>query len=98
MRRRTRLVSALLFLASHEVCRVDAVFMGGRGPAIKQGFSREIQLAGPPAPGRWVYVMPFAIGQPAPLLTVGEKATSVPLAGIKPGLAMICAGGEKVAT
>jgi hypothetical protein len=58
----------------------------------------QLRLAGPAVPGRWVLVTPLAPGQGRRLLSVGDGGTSVSLAGIPSGLAVLCAGGPAAAT
>jgi hypothetical protein len=55
-------------------------------------------LPGVGASGRWVLVTPFAPGQRQKVLSLAEGTTSISLAGLGPGLAMICTGGPKAAT
>lgn len=45
----------------------------------------------------WIEVTPITANAPAKVFTPEESAGSVVLAGIQPGLALVCAGGEKTA-
>src|SRR5436309_10063093 len=50
------------------------------------------------AGGRWLEVTPSQPGRPAQVLTVASTAKSIGVAGVEPGIAVLCVGGEGLAT
>jgi Carboxypeptidase regulatory-like domain len=57
-----------------------------------------LRLSGQVVPGRWVLITPFSSSQAQKLLSVANGANSLSLAGTRPGLALLCMGGEGAAT
>jgi hypothetical protein len=60
--------------------------------------SLEIRLAAQPSPGRWVKVTSLSGDAREQVVPVQDGARTVSLTGVPPGPAMICAGGEGLAT